>query len=227
MDRAFHSRHRRDEPRTFDAVVVGSGVNGLVAAAELAKAGWSVALVERNDRLGGFIATEERTIPGYLHDIYSSWHPLFVCGAAYAVLGNDLHRHGLQYRNTDGLVTGTVAADGRVVLAHRDPKATADGFAHPEDGTAYLAMLQRFLDNAAAIGGLLGSELRSPSVVRHAVRLLRRERLAGTEAWLRDTVTSGRSYCRRAFRGDEADLLWVPWLLHAGLFDTSLLTDRN
>src|SRR5262249_22089866 len=42
-------------------------------------------------------------------------------------------------------------------------------------------------------------------------------RLAGTEAWLRDTVTSGRSYCRREFRGDETDLLWVPWLLHAGL----------
>jgi phytoene dehydrogenase-like protein len=204
-------------PRTFDAVVVGSGVNGLVAAAELAKAGWSVALVERNDRLGGFIATEERTIPGYLHDTYSSWHPLFVCGAAYAVLGNDLHRHGLQYRNTDGLVTGTVAADGRVVLAHRDPKATADGFAHREDGTAYLAMLQRFLDNAAAIGGFLGSELRSPWVLRHAVQLLRREGLGGTEAWLRDTVTSGRSYCRREFRGDETDLLWVPWLLHAGL----------
>jgi phytoene dehydrogenase-like protein len=207
--------------------VVGSGVNGLVAAAELAKAGWSVALVERNDRLGGFIATEERTVPGYLHDTYSSWHPLFVSGAAYAVLGHDLRRHGLQYRNTDGLMTGTVAADGRVVLAHRDPKATADEFAHPEDGTVYLAMLQRFLDNADAIGGFLGGELRSLSVLRHAVRLLRREGLAGTEAWLRDSVTSGRSYCRRAFRGDEADLLWVPWLLHVGLFDTSLLTDRN
>src|SRR5215467_11273359 len=202
--RAVHGKHRRGEltPGTFDAVVVGSGVNGLVAAAELAKAGWSVVLVERNDRLGGFIATEERTVPGYLHDTYSSWHPLFVCGAAYAVLGNDLHRHGLQYRNTDGLVTGTVAADG---------------FAHPEDGTAYLAMLQRFLDNAAAIGGFLGSELRSPWVLRHAVQLLRREGLGGTEAWLRDTVTSGRSYCRREFRGDETDLLWVPWLLHAGL----------
>src|SRR5262249_17304057 len=217
--RAVYGKHRGAEftPSTFDAVVVGSGVNGLVAAAELAKAGWSVALVERNDRLGGFIATEERTIPGYLHDTYSSWHPLFVCGAAYAVLGSDLHRHGLQYRNTDGLVTGTVADDGRVVLAHRDPKATADEFAHPEDGTAYLAMLQRFLDNAAAIGGFLSSELRTPRVVRHAVRLLRREGLAGTEAWLRDTVTSGRSYCRREFRGEEADLLWVPWLLHAGL----------
>src|SRR5262245_7569291 len=217
--RAFHGRHRSGElmTSTFDAVVVGSGVNGLVAAAELATAGWSVALIERNDRLGGFIATEERTVPGYLHDTYSSWHPLFVCSAAYAVLGNDLHRHGLQYRNTDGLVTGTAADDGRVVLARRDPKATADEFAYPEDGTAYLAMRQRFRDNAAAIGGFLSSEWRSPGMVRHAVQLLRREGLAGTEAWLRDTVTSGRSYCRREFRGDESDLLWVPWLLHAGL----------
>src|SRR5262244_716260 len=217
--RAFHGKQRRGKlsPSTYDAIVVGSGVNGLVAVAELAKAGWSVVLVERNERLGGFIATEERTVPGYLHDTYSSWHPLFVSGAAYGVLGNDLHRHGLQYRNTDGLVTGTVAADGRVVLAHRDPKFTADMFAHPEDGTAYLAMLQRFLDNATAVGGFLGSEVRSPWVLRHAVTLLRREGFAGTEAWLRDTVTSGRSYCRRAFRGDETDLLWVPWLLHAGL----------
>ncbi|MEW2624232.1 FAD-dependent oxidoreductase [Streptomyces sp. NPDC048106] len=45
--------------RTFDAVVIGSGVNGLVAAAQLAKGGWSVALIEGSDRLGGFIATEE------------------------------------------------------------------------------------------------------------------------------------------------------------------------
>ncbi|MFF7578728.1 FAD-dependent oxidoreductase [Streptomyces sp. NPDC008061] len=76
---------------TFDAVVIGSGVNGLVAAAQLAKGGWSVALIEGSDRLGGFIATEERTLPGYLHDTYSSWHPLFVSGGAYAALGADLH----------------------------------------------------------------------------------------------------------------------------------------
>ncbi|NGO46394.1 phytoene desaturase family protein [Streptomyces ureilyticus] len=202
---------------TVDAIVIGSGVNGLVAAAELAKAGWSVALVEQADRLGGFITTEERTVPGYLHDTYSSWHPLFVSGAAYAALGPDLHRHGLRYLNTDAFVTATAADDGRVILAHRDPKATAAAFAHPEDTNAYLAMLQRFLDNADAIGGFLGSELRSPKVLRHAAALLRHEKLTGTETWLRDALTSGRSYCRREFRGDEADLLWVPWLLHAGL----------
>jgi len=114
-----------------DAVVIGSGVNGLVAAAQLAKGGWSVALIEGSDRLGGFIATEERTLPGYLHDTYSSWHPLFVSGGAYAALGEDLHRHGLEYRNTDGLITGTVTDEGRVVLAHRDPAATAESSATP------------------------------------------------------------------------------------------------
>ncbi|WP_253209060.1 FAD-dependent oxidoreductase [Streptomyces niphimycinicus] len=76
-----------------DAVIVGSGVNGLVAAAELALAGWSVVLVEREPNIGGFIATEERTLPGYLHDTYSSWHPLFVSGPAYARLGEQLRRH--------------------------------------------------------------------------------------------------------------------------------------
>ena len=60
-----------------DAIVVGSGING-ISAAELARAGWSVILLERNAEIGGFIATEERTLPGYLHDTFSSWHPLFV-----------------------------------------------------------------------------------------------------------------------------------------------------
>lgn len=81
-----------DEVDAFDAIVIGSGINGLVAAAELGKTGWSVALFERSDDLGGFIATEELTLPGYRHDTYSSWHPLFVSGPAYAALGDDLHR---------------------------------------------------------------------------------------------------------------------------------------
>jgi phytoene dehydrogenase-like protein len=202
---------------SVDVIVVGAGVNGLVAAAELATEGWSVALVERNERLGGFIATEQRTLPGYLHDTYSSWHPLFMAGGAYATLGAALHRHGLEYRNTDDFVTGTVTDAGRVVLAHRDVPTTTQGFTHASDRDAYRAMLQRFLDNADTIGALLSDEPRSLRTLEHVGRLLRRERLTGTEEWLRATVTSARSYCRGRFRGDEPDLLWAPWLLHAGL----------
>jgi phytoene dehydrogenase-like protein len=200
-----------------DAIVVGSGINGLVAATELARAGWLVILLERNAEIGGFIATEERTLPGYLHDTFSSWHPLFVSGPAYAALGELLHRHGLEYRNTDGWVTASVADDGRATLAHRNPQRTAAQFARAEDRDAYLAMLQRLGENMASIGGLLGSEVRSGALVRHAVGLVRSGGRRGAEWWLRAAVTSGRTFMRRNFRGHEVDHLYAPWLLHAGL----------
>src|SRR6516225_3345856 len=200
-----------------DGIVVGSGINGLVAAAELALAGWSVILLERNAEIGGFIATEERTLPGYLHDTFSSWHPLFVSGPAYAALGELLHKHGLEYRNTDGWVAASVADDGRVTLAHRDPERTAAEFTHGEDRSAYLAMLHRLRESMASISGLLGGEVRSFALVRHTIGLVRSGGLRGAEWWLRAAVTSGRAHLRRDFRRHEVDHLYAPWLLHAGL----------
>jgi phytoene dehydrogenase-like protein len=200
-----------------DAIVIGSGINGLVAAAELGQAGWLVILVERNPKIGGFIATEERTLPGYLHDTFSSWHPLFVTGPAYAALGEMLHRHGLEYRNTENWLTASVADDGRVTLAHRDPERTVAEFTHPEDRSAYSTMLQRVGENMESIGGLLGNEMRSLAPVRHISDLIQSSGLRRAEWWLRAAVTSGRAYARRDFRGHEVDHLYAPWLLHAGL----------
>ncbi len=90
----------------FDAVFVGAGVNSLTGAALLARAGWSVCVLERNEVLGGAIRTsDDLTAPGFTHELMASWHPLFAGSAAYAELGDDLRRHGLEYLNTD-------AADG-------------------------------------------------------------------------------------------------------------------
>ena len=58
--------------RTVDAVVIGSGHNGLVAAAYLARAGWRVEVLEGNELAGGAVATEELTRPGYRHDTFST-----------------------------------------------------------------------------------------------------------------------------------------------------------
>ena len=66
-----------------DAVVVGSGINSLACAALLARGGWSVRVLEREAELGGCIRTAELTEPGYLHDVFSAWHPLWVGGAAH------------------------------------------------------------------------------------------------------------------------------------------------
>jgi phytoene dehydrogenase-like protein len=201
----------------FDAVIIGSGINGLIAAAELGRAGWSVAVVERNAELGGFIAAGAPTAPGYVHDTYSSWHPEFVTGGGYAALGEELHAHGLVYRNADGAVTATVRQDGRVVVAHRDPEVTAERFAAHADRASYVGALARTGADLPALGALLGGELRSASSVRPTAQLAKDGGARGLERRLRDVAMSGRAWAREHFRGDEVDALWIPWLLHAGL----------
>src|SRR5262249_59553870 len=96
-----------------DAIVIGSGINGLVAAAELARAGWSVILLERNAEIGGVIATEERTLPRYLHHTFSSSHPLFVSGPPPAPPRRLLHQHRLPDPHTPRRVPPPRAAARR------------------------------------------------------------------------------------------------------------------
>ncbi|WP_416429897.1 phytoene desaturase family protein [Paenarthrobacter nicotinovorans] len=206
-----------------EVAIIGSGINSLVAAAELALDGKRVCIIERSDRLGGFIDSSERTLPGFIHDTFSSWHPLFVSGGAYEVLGKELHARGLEYCNTTGPVTASVAADPatgahRVVIAHRDPAETSAAFKEPRDQAAYLTMLDDLGRNAGTVFGAFGAELRSfPEVAKIAFGALRRGRLAANESFIRDSVMSGRNYVRSRFDGWETDQLWSPWLLHAGL----------
>ncbi len=82
---------------SFDAVVIGGGHNGLAAAIHLAKSGMSVALVERNQRLGGAIATDEVTLPGFRHDLYAMNLSLFAGSPFAQAYGADLAAHGLAY----------------------------------------------------------------------------------------------------------------------------------
>ena len=204
------------------AVVIGSGINGLVAAAELARGGVETVLLERSDRIGGFIAADpELTAPGFLHDTYSSWHPLFVSSAAFGELGSELTARGLEYSNSDGAVTAStadVAGERRTVIAYRDPEQTARGFASPADTDAYLQMLADFGPRAPFIFGALGAELGSTKALGKlgwgAFRALKAD---GLESLARDSLTSARSFLRRKFDGWEVDELWTPWGLHSGL----------
>src|ERR1700756_89978 len=101
-----------------DAVVVGSGINGLACAALLAKAGWDVCVLERNDWFGGCIRTAELTAPRVRPDVFHARHPLWVGGAVHPQLAGDLARHGLEYVNTD-LPTATAFPDGESVFLLR------------------------------------------------------------------------------------------------------------
>ena len=106
-----------------DHIIVGSGINALVCAALLGKKGGKVLVLERNDRIGGCIRTEEITAPGFVHDVMATTFVLFITSPAYAALAADLGRHGLEFCHTRS-PTGVLRPDG----SHLDP---AHGPARP------------------------------------------------------------------------------------------------
>jgi phytoene dehydrogenase-like protein len=205
-------------PAHHDAIVVGSGVNGLACAALLAKAGWNVCVLERNDWFGGAIKTAEITVPGFKHDVFSAWHPLWVGGPAHAQLGEDLGRHGLEYLNTE-LPTGTLYPDGESAFLLRTADANAaelDSLA-PGDGDAWRAMLGEFFPNADLAFGILGTELWSRHGAGLALKAVGRLGRRGAADFTGRLLISARDWLETTFVSDRAHGLLAPWVLHTGL----------
>src|ERR1700754_4260132 len=105
---------------TFDVVFVGAGHNALIAATYLAKEGRSVCLLDRAAVPGGFVRSEELTLPGFIHDTFSALHPIFVSGPVFAELGTELASHGLEYVQGE-ITTGASFPDGRSSVISTDP----------------------------------------------------------------------------------------------------------
>lgn len=208
-------------PQQYDVVIVGSGINGLTSAAKLSGAKKRVALLERAENIGGFIDSGELISPGFTHDTFSSWHPLFMLSAAYADFGEELHKFGLQYCNTDDTVTASVAKDVdgeiRTAICYRDAERTALNLEHAQDQDAYLAMLGDLNAWSPAIFGALGAELKPWNLAKILRDGLKSSKISGMMQLLHQAMMSGRNYTRRTFAGWEVDQLWTPWLLHAGL----------
>jgi phytoene dehydrogenase-like protein len=200
----------------WDVVVIGSGHNGLVAAAYLARSGLSVQVIERNPVAGGAVASEELTEPGFIHDTFSSWHPLFKLSAAYAELGRELEARGLRYCETPIETTANVLADGSATVAYRDAAMTVEGF-DPRDRPSYLAEMESFGATIETVGQLLGTELYSADAARLAWRLGRSLGRRGGLTFVSDALSSARAWFETRFQGREVADLYAPWSLHTGI----------
>ncbi len=133
-----------------DAVVIGAGHNGLVAAAMLADAGWSVAVLEASAMVGGAVRTEELTLPGFHHDTFSAFYPFAAASPALAAL--DLGAHGLTWRRSP-LALAHPTPDGRCVALSTDVEETAaslDAYA-PGDGDSWRRLYQRWQELSAPL----------------------------------------------------------------------------
>ena len=205
-------------PSETQVVFVGSGINSLVGAALLAVRGKRVLVLERNDRLGGCIRTEE-LFPGYRHEVFSSWHPLFVGSPGYAELKSELEQAGLEVLCGD-YSTGLVGPDGRGLALRQDMADAArrlDALS-PGDGQALQDMAARmFGEDAALTFGLLGKNPYSWDLLKLLYSEWRKRGLDGMTAFAAGALENFRRWSERTLRSDAARALIAPWTLHSGL----------
>jgi phytoene dehydrogenase-like protein len=185
----------------LDAVVIGSGPNGLAAAVTLAQAGRSVLVLEAGDTVGGGARSKELTLSGFVHDVCSAIHPMAVGSSFFRSL--PLAAHGLEWIFPPADVAHPLD-DGTAVVLSRSFEATGQSM-EGRDGEAWRSLIEPYSRRADA----LLADLLSPhplSVPRHPFLKAR----FGLRA-----LGSAGGLARRAFRGERARGFFAGLAAHA------------
>jgi phytoene dehydrogenase-like protein len=195
-----------------DAIVIGGGHNGLVAANLLAEAGWDVVVLEAGQRSGGAVQDAEVTAPGFHTDLFSSFYPM---AAASPVL-RDLHLddHGLRWTHAP-TVLAHVRPDRPAVLLHRDAERTAGALEAETlgDGAAWLDLQEQW----QRFGPAMMDALLSPMPpVRAGLKLAWKAKAELLELARMAVLPVRRLHAER-FRGEAPGLLLAGNALHADL----------
>ncbi|HRK86985.1 NAD(P)/FAD-dependent oxidoreductase [Alcaligenes ammonioxydans] len=204
--------------KSYAVIVVGSGINSLVCAALLAQKGKQVLVLERNDRAGGCIRTEE-LFPGFTHELLSSWYPLFTSGAAYARLKDDLAAQGVEFLE-NGYTTGVVGSDGKGMALRHDVGDSIQRInaLQAGDGDAFGAMCSQLFERDAGLTfGLLGTEPYSRGLLGLLFSQWRKRRMDGMVQYGRESLESFRRWADRELKDDRVRGMMAPWVLHSGL----------
>ena len=189
-----------------DAVVVGSGPNGLAAALRLSAAGLRVRVVERAERPGGGMRTEELTRPGYLHDVCSTVQPMAAAAPFFREF--DLASRGVRLVQPE-ICYAHPLDGGRAALARPSLSDTADGLG--EDADNYRLLFSRLVEHGDdVIDFFLTSQLRRPPT-RSVVQVTR---------FALEALPSVRWLARRHFDTEEGQALLAGAAAH-GMLDLS------
>ncbi|MEJ8572322.1 NAD(P)/FAD-dependent oxidoreductase [Microbaculum marinum] len=201
-----------------DYVIVGAGINGLTCAALLGKRGKKVIVLDREDVAGGCMRTDEITAPGYRHDVMAATFVLFITSPAFAEIGDDLGRHGLEFAHTPH-PTAVLLPDGRSVVLTMDRDANVARFNELSagDGDRYRADMETVEGDADLVFGLVGGALWTWGTAKLLFREARRRGVRGLAARLGESLRPSRGWLETTYRSELIQALFAPWTLHAGL----------
>jgi phytoene dehydrogenase-like protein len=197
----------------YDAVVVGAGPNGLVAANALLDKGWSVLVLEAQPEVGGAVRSAEDVHPGYVHDTFSAFYPL--AAASPTIEAFHLEEHGLRWVHAPA-VLGHPRQDGSWAILHRDREVTARLMdeQHPGDGAEWLDVCAEW----DRIGDALVGALITPfPPVKHGLRALTRLRSVGGLGFVRTLLSPAVELGRTRFGGEAPRLLLAGNAGHADI----------
>jgi phytoene dehydrogenase-like protein len=196
-----------------DAIVIGAGHNGLVAANLLADAGWAVEVLEATPQPGGAVRSGFITAPGYLSDLFSAFYPL---GFASPVLSRlELASFGLEWTHAPDVLTHLLP-DGRAVTVNRDLERSMESMEQfaPGDGERW----KNAYDDWRSVSPHMLATLFTPfPPVRSGLGLARQLRVAGALRLARRLVLSVRELGAELFRGEGAMLAMAGCALHTDL----------
>jgi phytoene dehydrogenase-like protein len=181
-----------------DAIVVGSGPNGLAAGIRLAQSGWSVTVLERAGTPGGGVRSAELTLPGFTHDICSSVYPMASCSPFLSNL--PLVDHGLEWIFPPAPLAHPWD-DGTAALVQKSLAETAAGLG--SDGTHYLRLVGNLVPHWRE---LLADVLAPPRFPRHPLLMAR----FGLRA-----ICSARTLARTVFKTERARALFAGMAAHS------------
>ncbi|MGD2159447.1 MAG: NAD(P)/FAD-dependent oxidoreductase [Anaerolineales bacterium] len=184
---------------TYDAIIVGSGPNGLAAAITLARAGRSVLVLEAKETIGGGLRSQELTLPGYVHDVCSAIHPLGLASPFFRSL--PLEEHGLEWVHSQ-IPLAHPWEDGTAVTIHRSVEKTAEKLG--ADGKAYHKLMNPLVsDWDKLMADFLGP---LPLPPRHPWLMAR----FGLRA-----IRSAEGLARSLFRGERARAVFTGMAAHS------------
>ncbi len=185
---------------TYDAVVIGSGPNGLAAAITLAQKGRSVLVLEAQETVGGGARSGELTLPGFVHDICSAVHPMAVASPFFRSL--PLEKHGLAWIHPEAPLAHPLD-DGTAVVVERSVRVTGANMGG--DAARYARLMGPLVSNWPKLEPLVMGPLRVP---RHPFAAARFGMVA---------LRSAAALARGAFREERARAAFAGLAAHSVL----------